>query len=142
MSQENILNESQHDKSNIMICAPSEDSDQPGHPPSLIRVFAVRSMVSYFMRAAKTLIRLVVSCCDSNFVFYCSCTEIYHIYTNTDGQLMQLQQNKIQLLSQHMRLWYLSHRRLAKAKASLRIRAISPEPSLFAHMKYGSKESV
>ena len=27
-------------------CAPSEDSDQPGHPPSLIGVFAVRSMVS------------------------------------------------------------------------------------------------
>ena len=25
-------------------CAPSEDSDQPGHPPSLIRVFAVRLM--------------------------------------------------------------------------------------------------
>ena len=23
-------------------CAPSEDSDQPGHPPSLIRAFAVR----------------------------------------------------------------------------------------------------
>ena len=23
-------------------CAPSEDSDQPGHPPSLIRVFAFR----------------------------------------------------------------------------------------------------
>ena len=27
--------------------APSEDSDQPGHPPSLTRVFAVRSMGSY-----------------------------------------------------------------------------------------------
>ena len=26
------------------VCAPSEDSDQPWHPPSLIRVFAVRSM--------------------------------------------------------------------------------------------------
>ena len=25
-------------------CVPSEDSDQPGHPPSLIRVFAVHSM--------------------------------------------------------------------------------------------------
>ena len=24
------------------VCAPSEDSDQPGHPPSLIRVLAVR----------------------------------------------------------------------------------------------------
>ena len=30
-----------HDKSNKMTCAPSEDSDQHGHPPSLIRVFAV-----------------------------------------------------------------------------------------------------
>ena len=27
-------------------CAPSEDSDQPGHPPRLIRVFAVHSMGS------------------------------------------------------------------------------------------------
>ena len=28
-------------------CAPSEDSDQPGHPPRLIRVFAVRSMAQW-----------------------------------------------------------------------------------------------
>ena len=33
-----------HDQTNKMTFAPSEDSDQPGHPPSLIRVFAVRSM--------------------------------------------------------------------------------------------------
>ena len=31
-----------HDKTNKMTCAPSEDWDQPGHPPSLIRVSAVR----------------------------------------------------------------------------------------------------
>ena len=31
---------------NKMTFAPSEDSDQPGHPPSLIRVFAVRFMGS------------------------------------------------------------------------------------------------
>ena len=31
-----------HDKTNKMASAPSEDSDQPGNPPSLIRVFAVR----------------------------------------------------------------------------------------------------
>ena len=31
-----------HDKTNRMACAPSEDSDQPGHPPSLISVVAVR----------------------------------------------------------------------------------------------------
>ena len=33
-----------HDKINKMTFVPSEDSDQPGHPPSRIRVFAVRSM--------------------------------------------------------------------------------------------------
>ena len=36
------LFEPPHDKTNKMTCAPSEDSDQPGHSPSLIRVFAVR----------------------------------------------------------------------------------------------------
>ena len=34
--------EPSHDKTNKMACAPSEDSEQPGHPPSLIRIFAVR----------------------------------------------------------------------------------------------------
>ena len=38
----NTAFEPPHDKTNKMVCAPSEDSDQPGHPPSLIRVFAVR----------------------------------------------------------------------------------------------------
>ena len=31
-----------HDKTNKMVCEPSEDSDQPGHYPNLIRIFAVR----------------------------------------------------------------------------------------------------
>ena len=35
-----------HDKTIKMTCVPSEDSDQPGHPPSLIRVFAVCLMGS------------------------------------------------------------------------------------------------
>ena len=41
-----------------------------------------------------------------------------------------------------MRLWFLSHKRPTKAQASLRIRVISPEPSLFTHMKYGSRRRV
>ena len=40
-----------------MACAPSEDSDQPGHPPSLIRVFAVRvkkaRVLSYQLNAQR-----------------------------------------------------------------------------------------
>ena len=40
------------------------------------------------------------------------------------------------------RLWYLPNRRPVKAQASLRICAVSPEPSLFAHMKYESRRKV
>ena len=39
-----ILLEPAHDKIYKMACTPSNDSGQPGHPPSLIRVFAVRMM--------------------------------------------------------------------------------------------------
>ena len=44
-----------YDKTNKKACAPSEDSDQPKHPPSLIRVFAVRMkkvwlLVGFVMR--------------------------------------------------------------------------------------------
>ena len=45
-----------------MTCAPCEDLDQPGHPPSLIRVFAVRMnkawVLSYPLSAQRRLIRL------------------------------------------------------------------------------------
>ena len=45
-----------------MACAPSEDSDQPRHPPSLIRVFAVRMkkpwVLSCPMSAQRRLITL------------------------------------------------------------------------------------
>ena len=48
-------------------------------------------------------------------------------------------QNKMRQL---MQLWYLSHRRPVKEQASLHICAVSPEPSLFAYMKYGSRRRV
>ena len=54
-----MSNEPPHDKTNKMVCAPSEDSDQPGHPPSLIRVFAVRMkkawVLSYPLSAQRRL---------------------------------------------------------------------------------------
>ena len=54
-----ILTEPHRDKTNKVACAPSEDSDQPGHPPRLIRVFAVRMkkawVLSYTMSAQRRL---------------------------------------------------------------------------------------
>ena len=38
-----------HDKTIKMVCAPGEDSDKPWHPPSLIRVFAVRMKNAWFL---------------------------------------------------------------------------------------------
>ena len=47
-----------HDKTNKVACAPSEDSDQPGHSPSLISLHsALRGYLrtqAFFMRTAKT----------------------------------------------------------------------------------------
>ena len=38
-----------HDQTNKVVCAPSEDSDQPGRPPGLIRVFDVSTKKAWFL---------------------------------------------------------------------------------------------
>ena len=48
--------EPEQNKTNKMIRAHGEDADQPGHSPSLIRVFAVHSMSSHGPKVS--LIRL------------------------------------------------------------------------------------
>ena len=42
-------------------------------------------------------------------------------------------------LGRAKRIWYLSPMRAAKVQASLRIRAVSPEPSLLAHISSESR---
>ena len=57
-----FLFELPHNKTNKLSCAPSKDSDQHGHSPSLIRVFAVRMkkawVLSYPLSTQWRLIRL------------------------------------------------------------------------------------
>ena len=57
--QNKNIHEPPHDKTNRMAFAPREDSDQTGHPPSLIRVFAVRMkkhwVLSYPLSALRRL---------------------------------------------------------------------------------------
>ena len=56
---ESVQSEPPHDKTNKMACAPGKDSDQTGHLPSLIRVFAVRMkkawVLSYPLSAQRRL---------------------------------------------------------------------------------------
>ena len=76
--------------------------------------------------------------------------EYTHTHTHTPKQNAILwnnitQTHGCQILkqrSQLVRWWYLSHRWSVEAQVSLHIRAVSPEPSLFAHMKYGSRWKV
>ena len=42
-------------------------------------------------------------------------------------------------LGRAKRIWYLPHMRAAKVQASLRIRAVSPEPPLLAHTRSESR---
>ena len=81
-----FIYEPEYDKTNKMTWAPSEDSDQPGHPPSLIRVFTVAKDLSFLQTdredsdqivwlprlirvfAGTQVILLVLSCCDSYYI--------------------------------------------------------------------------
>ena len=95
-------NEPLHDKTNKMTCVPSEDSDQPVHQPSLIRVFAqwVAKDPSFlhadsqdsdqtgwmprliWVFAGRTLILLVLSRRGSNIGVYNSFTVLIKIGSN------------------------------------------------------------
>ena len=48
---------------------------------------------------------------------------------------------KLYYMDRVKRIWYLSPMRAAKVQASLRIRAVSPEPSLLAYTSSESKET-
>ena len=51
-----VKNESQHDKTHKMTCAPNKDADQTGHPPSLI---SPRCMLCRLLRTQALFMRTV-----------------------------------------------------------------------------------
>ena len=70
-----------HDKTNKMACAPSEDSDQPGHPPSLIRVVAVRMKKAWVLSyTLSTQRRLWSNCRWAHMPFCWFCHEAAHTH--------------------------------------------------------------
>ena len=62
---------------------------------------------------------------------------------NTEELKLTEEQTEQQLdLDRVKRIWYLSPMRAAKVQASLRIRAVSPEPSLLAHTSCESRGTL
>ena len=95
-----IWDEPVHDKTNNMACVPSKDSDQPGYPPSLIRVFAVRMkkawVLSYPLSTQRRLIRM--GRCPGwsesllgthHFLGFVLCWLRYFCYFSTEQMLFQ-----------------------------------------------------
>ena len=86
-----------HDKTNKMACAPGKDSDQPGHLPSLIRVFTVHMkkpwVLSYPLSAQRRLIRLADAqadlslCMGQSFCWFCH--EAAHFYKSQMAAIAQ-----------------------------------------------------
>ena len=82
-------NEQSSDKTNEMACAPNKDSDQPGHPPSLIRVFTVHMttpwVLSYPLSAQRRLwldwadAQADLSLCHVHMPFHWFCHETAQI---------------------------------------------------------------
>ena len=71
-----------------------------------------------------------LSCCQSGFYYqdqYGKCI----VYVAASIVIKELDRDK--------RIWYLSPMRAVKVQASLRIRAVSPEPSLLAHTSSESR---
>ena len=46
MNESHLIYEQQHEKTHLRTCPPSEDSDQPAHSRSLIRIFTGRILDS------------------------------------------------------------------------------------------------
>ena len=75
--------ETPHDKTNKMTCASIEDSDQPGHPPSLISLGCVLNgklrTQDFYMRTAKTLTKADLCLCLAHRSFCWFCHEAAHL---------------------------------------------------------------
>ena len=100
-----------------MACAPSEDSDQPGHPPSLIRVFAVRMkktwVLSYPLSAQRRLwsdwadAQADLSLRWAHFCWFCH--EAAHIIVSYSYKVSINGENKQALLNLNIHTSYFSH---------------------------------
>ena len=119
----------------VLPFANNKGADQPAQPRSLISAFVIRCLDS---------IIAVVSICKISSLLLVSIAEQASLslpwsQTPETGFLMTRLNCIHCILGRVKRIWYLSSMRAAKVQASLRIRAVSPEPSLLAHSRSESR---
>ena len=114
----------------LMPYANNKGADQPAHPRSLISTFVVRCLDSMICILAISKISRfkIVSVAEQ---------------AGLNLTLLKIPEDTFSRDVAHIdrvkRIWYLSPVRAAKVQASLRIRAVSPEPPLLAHTSSESR---
>ena len=78
---------------------------------------------------------VIVTLVTNSFIFVTGMTYAFEI---CDGRILHMC-DKIRNMDRVKQIWYLSPMRAAKVQASLRIRAVSPEPPLLAHTSSESR---
>ena len=90
------LYEPTHDKTNKVAWAPTEDSDQPGHSPSLIRIFSVRMKKAWVLSYPLSTQRRHWSDSDwqAHMPFCWFCHEPAHLLTFISGCVTSFKTSK------------------------------------------------
>ena len=68
-----------------------------------------------------------------------TCTETLQLFAQFQSRTFKSTDSSRNYMDRVKRIWYLSPMRAAKVQASLRIRAVSPEPPLLAHTSSESR---
>ena len=125
-----------------LLHADNEDSDRTGRMPRLIWVFSRRTLILLVLSWGG---HLAVPWKVMSLFFIC----LSGCFVNLEGLNSQkLEQTYVTIYKSHKkykmdrvkRIWYLSPMRVAKVQASLRVRAVSPEPPLRAHTTVSHEE--
>ena len=95
-----VIYEPPPDKTYEMACESSEDSDQPGHPPSLMRVFAVRLKKAWvFSCPLSAQADLSLRCAHRSVCWFCP--EAAHICLNWDINFQIKSQSDTEIKGTH-----------------------------------------
>ena len=103
------------------------------HPNGQIRVCKIRFVSTSENRGKPCLV-----CKNKTFSHVCK-GRLSAMLLSSDFKSVIIYTCPFLNLGRIKRIWYLSPMRAAKVQASLRIRAVSPEPSLLAHTSSGSR---
>ena len=125
------INEPPHDKTNKMACAPSKDSDQPGHLPRRNWKILTKTKHRQYQCKHSSNWAIKTHCRPVRYTLNWQKKYKYRFKIFHFGQKYNHCQNRAEMKPRHEKTC-LYHIQTTKAQISLRIRTVWPAPLLFA----------